>query len=102
MKIKRFVGGNLAANGYVIYQRDGGACYIIDPGYSPKKFIRYIGEHQLAASGILLTHLHYDHTDGAEAVSQALDLSLIHIYDRVDRVCNFLVILYQFGKTLYA
>lgn len=54
MKIKRFVGGNLAANGYVIYQRDGGSCYIIDPGYSPKKFIKYIGEHQLAASGILL------------------------------------------------
>lgn len=77
MKIKRFVGGNLAANGYVIYQRDGGACYIIDPGYSPKKFIRYIGEHQLAASGILLTHLHYDHTDGAEAVSQALDCPIL-------------------------
>lgn len=73
MKIRRFVGGNLAANGYVIYQKDGGRCYVIDPGYNPKKFIAYIKEHQLEALGILLTHLHYDHTDGAEAISRALD-----------------------------
>lgn len=77
MKIKRFIGGNLAANGYIIYQRDGGACYIIDPGYSPKKFIAFVREHRLAARGVLLTHLHYDHTDGAEAVSQALDCPIL-------------------------
>lgn len=77
MKIKRFTGGNLAANGYIIYQKDGGSSYVIDPGYSPKKFIAYIMEHQLTAKGVLLTHLHYDHTDGAEAVSQALDCPIL-------------------------
>ena len=92
MKIKGFTGGNLAANGYIIYQKDGGSCYVIDPGYSPKKFIAYIEDHQLAAQGVLLTHLHYDHTDGAEAVSQALECPILMHEDdafpykgRVDR-----------------
>ena len=33
MKIERFIGGMLESNGYVIYQKDGGNCYVIDPGY---------------------------------------------------------------------
>ena len=33
MKIERFIGGMLESNGYVIYQKDGANCYVIDPGY---------------------------------------------------------------------
>lgn len=72
MKIKRFIGGNLESNGYVVYRQSPGECYIIDPGYNPKKFIRFAEENQLTAKGVILTHLHYDHTGGADAVSAAL------------------------------
>lgn len=73
MKIKCFVSGSLMSNGYVIYQKEGGSCYIIDPGYSPKKFISFVKETGLHSSGILLTHLHHDHTGAAEAVQDSLN-----------------------------
>ena len=73
MKIKRFIGGTLMSNGYVVYQKEGGSCYIIDPGYEPKKFISFVKEKQLTAEGIIATHLHHDHTGAADAVSDALN-----------------------------
>ncbi len=72
MKVKRFTCGPIVANGYVIYQADGGECMIIDPGYEPQGYIDFVKEHQLRVTRILLTHLHYDHTDEAEHVQQAL------------------------------
>ena len=41
MKIERFIGGMLESNGYVIYQKDGGNCYVIDPGYHAE-FLRNV------------------------------------------------------------
>lgn len=71
MKIKRFIGGMLESNGYVIYQQDGGDCYIIDPGYRPKVFIEFVREHDLNLCGILLTHYHYDHVGAVERIREA-------------------------------
>lgn len=68
MKIKRFIGGMLESNGYVLYQQDGGTCFIIDPGYNPKVFLQFIEEHQLKLEGILLTHHHYDHVGAVERI----------------------------------
>ena len=73
MKIKRFVGGTLESNGYILFQKNGTKCYVIDPGYEPKKFIQYIKEQDLQLEGIILTHLHHDHTGAAQAVSDAFD-----------------------------
>ena len=39
MKIKRLVGGSLESNGYIISSARGGSCYVIDPGYEPKRVI---------------------------------------------------------------
>lgn len=66
MKIERFIGGMLESNGYVIYQKDGGNCYVIDPGYHAGVFEECIDRHQLHLSGILLTHHHYDHVGAVE------------------------------------
>ena len=43
MEIKRFIGGILEANCYVISSREQ-ECYIIDPGYNPGRIIKYIEE----------------------------------------------------------
>ena len=66
MKIKRLVGGSLESNGYIISRMRGGSCYVIDPGYEPKRFIAYIAEQGFAMQGVILTHHHYDHVGGAE------------------------------------
>ncbi|MGN1333575.1 MAG: MBL fold metallo-hydrolase [Anaerovoracaceae bacterium] len=68
MKIKRYVGGSLESNGYIISNRSKGSCYIIDPGYEPKKFIDYIEDEGLKLLGIILTHHHYDHVGGASRI----------------------------------
>lgn len=73
MKIKRFIGGLLESNGYIIYQQDGGDAYLIDPGYNSKVFIEYIKEHGFSLKGILLTHHHYDHSGVADRVKAAFD-----------------------------
>ena len=70
MKIKRFAVGDLQANGYIIYQKDGGDCYIIDPGYDPNRFIQFVDEHQLNVLGILLTHRHYDHVGAVKKIKE--------------------------------
>lgn len=73
MEIKRFIGGILEANGYVVSDPASGACFIIDPGYRPKVFIQHITKAGLSPQGILLTHHHSDHTGAAEQVRKALD-----------------------------
>lgn len=73
MKIKRFKGGSLESNGYVIYRNQGGECFIIDPGYNHRVFADFVRENGLKAKGIILTHLHHDHTGASEAAADVLD-----------------------------
>ena len=68
VKIKRFVGGSLESNGYIISTREKGSCFIIDPGYEPKKFIDYVEKEGLTLIGVILTHHHHDHVGGAAKI----------------------------------
>jgi glyoxylase-like metal-dependent hydrolase (beta-lactamase superfamily II) len=70
MKIKRIVGGNLESNGYIIYQKEGGHCFVIDPGYNAEKFTKQIKDMRLKLEAILLTHHHYDHTGAVVRLSE--------------------------------
>lgn len=71
MKIERLVGGSLESNGYVIYDRERGECFVIDPGYNGERFLRIIEGLELKMKGILLTHHHYDHVGGVEKIKAA-------------------------------
>lgn len=73
MKIKRFIGGTLESNGYIIYHQDGGDCYILDPGYRPEVFIGFVKEKQLKVQGILLTHHHHDHVGAVDKMKDTFD-----------------------------
>lgn len=73
MKIKRLIGGNLESNGYIIYEREGGNAYIIDPGYNAPRFLKEITALRVKLLGILLTHHHYDHVGAVDAIVQATD-----------------------------
>lgn len=73
MKIERFEEGSLMANGYIVYLENGGLCYIIDPGYNPKRYMDFFQQNQLTPAGIILTHLHSDHTGAAAALCDRYD-----------------------------
>ena len=57
-------------NGYTVYLRDGGACWIVDPGLPPQadEILAFIRDHKLGPSAIVLTHAHADHIAGVDDV----------------------------------
>ncbi len=61
-------------NGYTVYLRDGGACWIIDPGLPPQaqQIVRHVREHKLTPATIVLTHAHPDHIAGIDEVREQL------------------------------
>lgn len=73
MKIKRLVGGNLESNGYIVYDKEGGEGYIIDPGYRGEAFIAECEALELAIKGLLLTHHHYDHVGAVDRLKKQWD-----------------------------
>lgn len=68
MRIKRLIGGNLESNGYIIYDKEQGECFVVDPGYNGERFVQIINELGLKMKGILLTHHHYDHVGGVDKI----------------------------------
>ncbi len=58
-------------NAYVVYERRGGACWIVDPGFPPQssRIKACIDDRRLAPRAILLTHCHADHISGVDTVA---------------------------------
>lgn len=55
-------------------------CVVVDPGVGPAPLLRCIQDEGLTAEAILLTHAHYDHIGGVEAVRKALGPLPIHLH----------------------
>lgn len=70
MRIKRLVGGNLESNGYIVYDREGGEGYIIDPGYRAESFLAECVKLDITIKGLLLTHFHYDHVGAVDKLKK--------------------------------
>ena len=76
MNIERIVCGALEANCYIIYQKDGGSAYIIDPGYDIRQTQDFVNAHRLHVEAILLTHAHYDHAGKADTLADYFDVEV--------------------------
>jgi hydroxyacylglutathione hydrolase len=68
---------NFGENAFVVWSRDAGPCWIIDPGLPPsaKHICKLVLQHKLKPEAVLLTHGHLDHIAGVpELLKEYADL----------------------------
>lgn len=100
MKIKRLIGGNLESNGYLVYDKDKGDCYIIDPGYESKRYIIELEKIEVKVTGILLTHHHYDHVGAVDGIVQMFDCPVYLHREDCDRYKKRVDVVLEHGMIL--
>jgi glyoxylase-like metal-dependent hydrolase (beta-lactamase superfamily II) len=63
LEIETFPLGPLETNCYVV--RDGGECWVVDPGMWPDPLLRYFDQAHSRPDRVVLTHAHGDHIASA-------------------------------------
>ena len=77
MVIRAFIGGPTQTVGYLVYDREGGSCAIVDtPLGSARRFLEAIAQRGLTVSYIINTHGHWDHIADNAALQQATQAEL--------------------------
>ena len=100
MEIKQIVEGALEANCYIIYRKDGGSAYIIDPGYDVGRTKAFVDEHKLSVKAILLTHTHHDHSGKAEALAGFFGCGIHAGREELDHYRGRVDVLFDGGEQL--
>ena len=68
--------GAYQTNCYIVYGENSKTCAIIDPGYEPAVILNRVQALGLTVDAILLTHGHFDHVGGVEAIVKATNCKL--------------------------
>ena len=68
MKVGKFVLGPVATNCYIGINEETKECFIVDPATCPPEFVSYIKNAGLTVKAVLLTHGHFDHLMGLDAL----------------------------------
>ncbi len=58
---------------YLIEDRASSRCAVVDPAWSPASIMEHARAHGLRISDILLTHSHFDHINGVDALLREYD-----------------------------
>ena len=68
MKVERFLTGILSTNCYVAWNEQTKEAVIVDPAAYSKKLAEFLREEGLKPQAVLLTHGHFDHIMGLDAL----------------------------------
>jgi len=68
--------GDYQTNCYIVCAPGSSTCAVIDPGYFPEKILAFLRSKGFSLDAILLTHGHFDHVGGVEALVKATGCSL--------------------------
>ena len=77
--------GPLAVNTYLVHDDEGGPCAVVDPG-DGEAVLERLQREGLACGLILLTHGHFDHIWGVQALSAATGAPVAIHEDDADKL----------------
>lgn len=78
--------GQLETNCYIVHRSGEPDCAVIDPGAQAEEILAFTREKGLTVTAILLTHGHFDHVGGVEALVKATGCALwMHERDYTQR-----------------
>lgn len=86
MRTERIVVGALETNCWVVSDGGPGPAIVIDPGADPECVLGVVGDRVVAA--IVLTHGHFDHLGGVDALLEATGAPLLVHADDAERLTN--------------
>ncbi len=70
----------LGANCYIVCDEKTQNCAVVDPGGQGKELAAWLRARGLTPKAVLLTHGHYDHVGGAEALSETFDGLPVYVH----------------------
>lgn len=76
LKIDILTLGDYQTNCYIVREEGSQSCAVIDPGFTPEKVLTFLKEQALTVDAVLLTHGHFDHVGGVEAIVKATGCAL--------------------------
>ena len=75
ISVKTFVLGEVSTNTYIVTEDETGVTAVVDPSVADGELLKFI--ENLDVKYILLTHGHFDHIMGAEAVKKATGAKIV-------------------------
>ena len=68
-------------NAYVVFEKAGGPCWVIDPSFEPQpqQIAEVVAKHGLQPAAILITHCHGDHIVGIDRVRRHWPQVKLHV-----------------------
>lgn len=89
MEIKTFILGLFRVNSYLVWCHQTHAGLVIDPGENPDEILAMIARERIRILAIILTHAHYDHVQGINAIQKVHSLPLL-AHPRAQETLNIL------------
>lgn len=85
MRIEKFVIGGLSTNCYLLKNEETKELLIVDPASCPEYLTGYIKTYGYTPKGILLTHAHFDHVMGIDALVKEFGIP-VYVCEGEERV----------------
>lgn len=80
MTVKKFLAGALGTNCYLAVNDAAREAVIIDPAELPVRLAEYVGQENIRIRAVLLTHAHFDHIMGIDAVIDAYGRMPVYVH----------------------
>lgn len=79
-EILSFPVGLLDVNCYLVYPKQDGVLYIIDPGGNPEKILKQVENFHAGSYQVMLTHAHVDHISALGKLQEVLKFDKVYLH----------------------